>query len=309
MATLIQFIETYGLWVVFVSVLIDQGGTPISAYPAIILTAALAVRDHRPLWPILLVAIVATVLADLFWYIGGRKFGGVLLRLVCRISLSPDSCVRRTRRTYGRWGPPSLMVAKYVPGFAAVVTTLAGETGTAMRRFIFYDGIGAALWASGAVALGAIFHTAVGAVLHELDRFGRYAFVVIGAAVLLFLAVKSWQRERFLTKIRMARITIDELTDLLDSELNVAVLDVRLPESRARNGWIPGSVQLQDVADLDLSPDDEVIIYCDCPNEASAAVAARKLQDEGYSRVRPLAGGLDAWHARGLPVERQRTAA
>ena len=212
MDALLHVIETYGLWVVFLCVLLDQGGLPVPAYPPMIVTSALAVDTRTPVWPILLVAIAATVAADLLWYAGGRRFGPALLKLMCRISLSPDSCIGRTRRLYGRWGPPSLILAKYIPGFAAVATTLAGETRTSLRRFLAYDAIGAALWAGGAIALGAIFHEAVESVLLELERLGQYALIVLAAALALFVAGKWWQRHRFLASIRMARITPAELT-------------------------------------------------------------------------------------------------
>lgn len=102
MDALLYIIEAYGLWVVFVCVLLDQGGLPFPAYPAMVVTAALAVDADEPLVPILVVATLATLLADLFWFAGGRKFGALLLRSICKLSLSPDSCVSQTRRIYGR---------------------------------------------------------------------------------------------------------------------------------------------------------------------------------------------------------------
>jgi rhodanese-related sulfurtransferase len=223
---------------------------------------------------------------------------------MCRISLSPESCVGRTRRVYGRWGPPSLIFAKYIPGFAAVATTLAGETGTSLRRFVAYDAIGAALWAGGAIALGAIFHEAVEAVLVELERLGHYALVVLLAVLARFVAGKWWQRHRFLVQIRMSRISPSELNSLLEGGSTAAVLDVRTLERRVQSGWIPGSIHVRDVSELRLNPDEEVIVYCDCPNDASAAVVARTLKQKGFGRVRPLAGGVDAWRGAGLPLER-----
>lgn len=306
MDALLHVIETYGLWVVFLCVLLDQGGLPVPAYPPMIVTSALAVDTRTAVWPILLVAIVATVAADLLWYAGGRRFGPALLKLMCRISLSPDSCIGRTRRLYGRWGPPSLILAKYIPGFAAVATTLAGETRTSLRRFLAYDAIGAALWAGGAIALGAIFHEAVESVLLELERLGQYALIVLAAALALFVAAKWWQRHRFLASIRMARITPAELSTLLRSAPPAAVLDVRTPERRAQTGWIPGSILVRDIAELALDRDEEIVVYCDCPNDASAAVMARRLKEQGYRRVRPLAGGVDAWRGEGLPIDRER---
>lgn len=304
MDTLLHIIESYGLWVVFFCVLLDQGGLPFPSYAPMIVTAALATDKHESLWPVLLVATAAALIADLAWFAGGRRFGTQLLRLMCRVSLSPDSCVGMTRNIYSRWGAPSLILAKYIPGFAAVSTTLAGESGIGVRRFIVYDGIGAALWVAGAVALGAIFHEAVEAVLVQLDQLGQLALLLLIAAIVLFVLFKWWQRQSFMSQIRMSRISIDELATLLDSGSTATILDVRSPERRAASGWIPGSVSVRDISELQLAPGEEVIVYCDCPNDASAAVVARKLKERGYKRVRPLAGGLEAWQARGRPVLR-----
>jgi membrane protein DedA with SNARE-associated domain/rhodanese-related sulfurtransferase len=303
MEALIHVIEVYGLWVVFICVLVDQGGLPFPAYAPMIVTAALAVEADQSLLPIVIVAIFATVVADLLWFAGGRRFGTSLLRLMCKLSLSPDSCVGMTRRAYDRWGAPSLIFAKYVPGFAAVATTLAGETGISLKRFVLYDAIGAALWACGAIALGAIFHDAVEAVLTQLELLGRYAALLLIAALLLFIAVKWWRRHRFLVRFRMARISPSDLHALLESGSPVAVLDVRSEDRRRSSGWIPGSIYAPDVSNLPLPPNEDVVVYCDCPNEASAAIAARKLQQRGFQNVRPLAGGVEAWRSQGLPLD------
>jgi membrane protein DedA with SNARE-associated domain/rhodanese-related sulfurtransferase len=304
MEALLTVIETYGLWVVFVCVLLDQGGLPFPAYPPIIVTAAIATDFDQPLLPVMLSATLAAVIADLLWYAAGKRFGAALLRQMCKLSLSPDSCVGLTRRIYARWGAPSLIVSKYVPGFAAVATTLAGETGTSLRRFVFYDGIGAALWVGGAVALGAVFHTAVGALLLELESLGRYALVLLLAGIALFVALKWWQRYRFALQIRMSRISIDELGALIDKGADTTILDLRTSENRAQQGWIHGAIHVLDISKLELDPQSEVIVYCDCPNEASAAVVAKKLKDKGFRHVRPLAGGMEAWLAQGRPIDR-----
>jgi len=301
---LLHVIEVYGLWVVFLCVLLDQGGLPFPAYPPIIVTAAIAADTGQPLFPVVLVATLAALLADLLWYAGGKRFGTSLLRQMCRLSLSPDSCVGLTKHIYARWGAPSLIVSKYVPGFAAVATTLAGETGTSLRRFLFYDAIGAALWAGGAVALGAVFHAAVSVLLLELENLGQYAFMLLIAAVALFVALKWWQRYRFARQIRMSRISIDDLGALIEKGTGTTILDVRTAEHRARQGWIHGAIHVRDIAELDLDPKNEVVVYCDCPNDASAAVVARKLKARGFNRVRPLAGGMEAWLAQGRPIDR-----
>ena len=302
MEALVQFIEVYGLWFVFVCVLLDQGGLPTPAYPPIIATAALAVDTNRSLLSILLVATLAAVLADVLWYACGKRFGAEMLRLMCRISLSPDSCVGSTRRVYSRFGAKSLIFAKYVPGLAAVATTLAGETRIGAARFILYDGVGALLWAAGAVALGAIFHDAVEDVLVTLEQLGNFALLLLAAAIGLFIAMKWRQRRRFLMQIRMARLTVDQLGELIRDRVDLAILDVRSTERRAGTGWIPGSIHVENIDELQLDPGKEIVVYCDCPNDASAAIVARKLKEKGYVHVRPLAGGFDAWRGAGNAV-------
>ena len=300
---LVHIIETYGLWVVFGCVILDQGGLPFPAYPLMIVAAALATNAGEPLTPILFAATLGAIFADLLWFVGGRRFGAILLKLMCRVSLSPDSCVGLTRRIYGRYGPPSLIVAKYVPGFAAVATTLAGESGTRLARFLLYDGLGAMLWATGAVAIGAIFHEAVETMLDQMEQLGHVAVALLLGGVAAFVAFKWWQRYRFRMRIRMSRISVAELDRLLASNVPT-ILDVRSEDRRAQFGWIPGSIAANDTTELDLPKDRDIVVYCDCPNDASAAVMAEKLKQRGHTRVRPLEGGIDAWLAGGYAVER-----
>ncbi|HTO59323.1 MAG TPA: rhodanese-like domain-containing protein [Pseudomonadales bacterium] len=291
----------------FGCVILDQGGLPFPAYPLMIVAAALATNAGEPLAPILFAATLGALFADLLWFAGGRRFGAMLLKLMCRVSLSPDSCVGLTRRIYGRYGAPSLVVAKYVPGFAAVATTLAGESGTRLARFLLYDGVGAMLWAAGAIALGAIFHEAVEVMLDELEQLGHIAIALLLAGLAGFVAFKWWQRYRFKMRIRMSRITVDELNDLIASG-EPTILDVRSAERRAQSGWIPGSVYFDDETAIELPKDRDIVVYCDCPNDASAAVMADKLKQRGLARVRPLAGGIDAWIERGHSIERDAPA-
>lgn len=302
MDPLLHLIAVYGLLVVFVSVFLDQGGIPVPAYPPIIVTAALAVDQGKSLWPIVLVATAAAVMADWLWYVGGRRLGARLLRLMCRLSISPDSCVLMTRGIYGRWGAPSLIVAKFIPGFAAVATTLAGETGTRPGRFLLFDGIGALLWSGLAVALGAVFHEAVNSLLERLEDLGRLALPVLLALIVAFVVWKLLRRQLFLRQLRMARITPAELRQLIDGGASPLILDVRPEPQRVLSGWIPGAVFVRTVGEAALTPGDEVIVYCDCPNEASAAVLARALNKRGFKRVRPLAGGFEAWKQDGHTV-------
>ena len=303
MDLLLHLIAAYGLWLVFAAVLLDQGGVPVPAYPVIVVTAAVAFERGESTWALLAVAVAAAVLADWLWFLGGRKLGTRLVRLMCKLSLSPDSCVVRTRGIYGRWGAASLIVAKFVPGFAAVATTLAGQSGTRTSTFLLFDAIGAVLWAAGAIVLGIVFHDAVGDVLATLEQLGHFALPVIAALLAAFVLWKWIRRRQFLRALRMARISPEELATRLAAGDAPLILDVREVIQRERTGWIPGALLVSTPDEAHVLPHHEVIIYCDCPNEVSAAVMARALMSRGFRNVRPLAGGFEAWRAQGLAIE------
>jgi rhodanese-related sulfurtransferase len=101
----------------------------------------------------------------------------------------------------------------------------------------------------------------------------------------------------------MERISVAELQALMAKPGSPLLIDVRSAAERDATGWIPGAVHAARVADLVADAGAEVVVYCDCPNEASAARVASQLKQLGFVRVRPLAGGLEAWRSHGLPVE------
>ena len=304
---LITLLQQHGLWLVFANVLALQLGLPLPAWPTLIVVAALP--GGPPLAATLAVAVGASLIADLAWFAAGRRHGRRVLRTICRVSLNPDSCVQQTERLYTRWGPPSLAVAKFIPGFAAVATSMAGLVGTPLRRFLPFDALGAALWSGAALLLGRLFAGAVNEVLGALEAAGRWGLITLAALLFLSIAAKAVQRWRLIRRLRMARISVDELAQLIERGERPLVVDVRSPAAQAQ-GRIPGAVWVDAQAfDESLTReglrerlDDEVIVYCACPNEASAAAVAQKLYQAGFRHVRPLGGGLEAWEDAGYAV-------
>lgn len=306
MADIAELLAAWGLPLVGLAVLLDAGGLPLPAYPVVIAAAAVTVAGGDPPWPLLAVATVAALAGDFLWYVAGRRFGRRVLATICRVSLSPDSCVRQTEELFTRYGAPSLLFAKFVPGFSALATAMAGTYRVAPWRFVLFDGLGSLLWAGLAVALGAGFAGAIDDVLAILARLGPVGLALVAVGVATWLAGKWWQRVRFNRQLRMDRIGVDELRQRLDGGESPVVIDVRPAAARADDGAIPGAL-VATLADADrlareLPADREVVIYCACPNEASAAILARALLGRGVARVRPLAGGITAWRAAGLPV-------
>ncbi|MBV8208563.1 MAG: DedA family protein/thiosulfate sulfurtransferase GlpE [Burkholderiaceae bacterium] len=306
MQLLVDLVQRYGLGLVFATVLVEQIGLPVPSYPILIVTAALSAQSAYRVPQVIAFAVLACLLADFGWYRAGARFGRRVLRLMCRISLSPDTCVRQTEDIYAQWGAPSLMIAKFVPGFGAVATAMAGVVGVSTSLFVLFDAIGATIWTGVAVAIGWIFRNAVGDILDVLESMGRAGLAAIAGAFALYVLVKFVQRQRLLRQLRMARVSVDELHKMLKSEPIPVVIDVRSAVSRA-GGGIPGSLWIEPMAPDEelrsLPAAEEIIIYCACPNEASAAAVAKRLMKAGFSRVRPLKGGIDAWVASGLPLE------
>ena len=306
MTYLFTLIEHYGLAAVFLNVFVEQAGAPLPAYPTLVITGALSARYNYSAATLLATAVVAALLADLGWYLAGRRYGSKVMSTLCRISLSPDSCVRQTESVYLRWGARSLLVAKFIPGFASIGSALAGALGTRLIAFLIFDSLGAALWAGSAIWLGSLFSSTVDDLLQVLDSLGRQGLLLIGLALAVFIAHKWWQRSQFMKSLRMARISVDELHALRAAGTAPVIVDVRPTHAQA-GGRIPGAMAMtiDNIGDfaLDLPADGDVIIYCACPNEVSAARVAKQLMDKGYTRVRPLHGGIDAWVAAGHPLE------
>jgi membrane protein DedA with SNARE-associated domain/rhodanese-related sulfurtransferase len=302
----IDLVLRYGLGLAFVGVLATQIGLPIPSFPILVVVAALSARGDYNVAQVIAVAVLACLLADFAWYRAGARFGRRVLAAMCRISLSPESCVRQTQAIYERWGAPSLLVAKFVPGFGAVATAMAGVVGVRLLAFVSFDAIGATLWAGAASMLGWIFRDAVGDALRVIEAAGRVGLAAVTCALVLYLIFKVVQRQRLVRHLRMGRVSVDELQAMLNEESAPLLIDVRSPDSR-KGGVIPGSVGIEGhVPDEDLRGlpgSDEVIIYCACPNEAAAASVAKRLLKVGFRRVRPLKGGIDAWVASGLPLE------
>lgn len=305
---IVELIAQYGLLLVFINVLVEQAGAPVPAVPTMIVAGALAAADRLPLAGVLLVAVVACLLADFAWYAAGRRFGGGVMRTLCRISLSPDSCVKQSELHFQRWRGGVLLLAKFVPGLSTVAPPLVGAMGLRPAPFALFDGLGSLLWVGVAVCLGYVFANQIDYVLDALASAGSVALMLLCGLLALYIVAKWWQRHRLLRTLRMARITVQELNAAIVAGKMPAIIDVRSEAARMMDARVIPGALLADVNSVDrivgeVPIESELVIYCTCPNEASAALVAKALMARGYKRVRPLLGGLDAWYAAGYPVD------
>ncbi len=267
MHDLIAYVSRHGVWLVFANVLVEQLGIPIPALPTLIVAGALAARGDLSVTQVLLAALLASLIADSVWYALGRRYGNRVLKTLCRVSLSPDSCVRQTEGIFERWGMGSLVASKFITGFSTVAPPLAGAMGAKPAAFVFFDILGILLWAGSGVGAGFLFHDAIESVLKSLENLGTGALALLGAALVLFVLFKWWQRRRFYRTLRMARITVEDLRRRFEEEEQPVVVDVRSEAERRREPRrIPGAVTME-ISEIDaklpgLPGGREIVLYC-----------------------------------------------
>ncbi|HXY97121.1 MAG TPA: DedA family protein/thiosulfate sulfurtransferase GlpE [Steroidobacteraceae bacterium] len=297
-----------GLGFVFVNVLAQQLGLPVPVVPTLVVAGAVAASGKMSAVALYALAVAACVMADSSWYTAGRRYGGRVMSLLCRVSLSPDSCVSQTQNAFERWGPKALLISKFVPGLALIAPPLAGATRMQFGRFLLFSALGASLWVGAALAAGALLRTQIERLLPQAAQVGGTAALVLLVLLAAYVAYRWWERRRFLAALDMARISVEELKRQIEQGDAPVIVDVRSTTAQTLEARrIPGAVNVpvQDAARhlSELPRDREIILYCTCPNEASAAKVARLLMNNGFRRVRPLKGGLEAWIDAGHPVE------
>lgn len=297
-----------GIALVVLNILLDQVGIPVPAVPTLIVAGAIAADRGMSPFELFAGCASASVLADVLWYAAGRRYGNRVMKTLCRVSLTPDSCVSQTQLRFERWGAGALILAKFVPGLGLLAPPLAGAIRMSVARFLSFSALGSAMWSGLFLGLGALFHSQIARLLPLVRQLGGVLFALLGALLAAYVAYKWWERRRFQAMLRMSRIDVAELHRMLDEGSAPLIIDVRSPTGRLLEPRrIPGAlaVNLEEIArELPGLPKDrEVVLYCSCPNEASAALAARTLIRNGFTKVRPLRGGLDEWIRAGLPVE------
>jgi membrane protein DedA with SNARE-associated domain/rhodanese-related sulfurtransferase len=307
MNDLTSLVEHYGLALVFASAFIEQLGLPIPSYPVLLVAGAMSYVAGDSLLVIIAIGTAGVVLGDLLVYAAGARFGRRTLSVVCKLSLARDDCVRRTEDRFAHFGPWALLFVKFLPGFALVLILLSGFTRLALPLFLALDGAGALAYVTLPVVLGAIFRNAIDSALAAITQWGEYGTALVVVILLSYAIFRVVDRQLFIRQLRMARISVEELAGLIDTGQSPVIFDVRSAEARQREGVIPNSIGARadeiSLAAAHYARDAEIIVYCSCPNEASAAVAARHLRRAGFKRIRPLLGGIEAWAKTGRPIQ------
>lgn len=291
-------VEDNAVPVVFVNVLLQQLGLPVPAVPTLLLAGSLLASPSTA-GKVLVAAMLASVVADALWYLAGRAFGYRVLAGLCKLSINPASCVSQTEARFVRWGIPSLVVAKFIPGFSTVAPPIAGAMRMSLAGFLLAAGIGALLWAGLAMAAGWLLRGAVPGMIDVLDRHTPTAAIVAVLVLAAWVAWKLWQLHRFRRHAAVPHITADELLAAVKAGDAPLLLDLRGASMIAETGPIPGAVVAEhdrlEHAVRHWPKDRAIVTLCACPQDASAIEAARRLLAQGFMSARPLKGGYEAW--------------
>jgi membrane protein DedA with SNARE-associated domain/rhodanese-related sulfurtransferase len=298
----------HGYTFLFSYVFAVQAGLPIPADPLLLIMGALVGDGQYSLWLSFTTATIGALAGDYFWYELGRMRGRSILRLLCKMSLEPDTCVRKTESQLSTRGLWTLLFAKFVPGVSLVSMPLAGAIRMPRARFLITDLAGCMLWCGSYLVAGQIFHRQITWLIERIGLLGRQAGEIALILLAIFAGWKYFQRWRLRRELRINRITPQEAFDLLSNGEPVTLVDLRNPAEIEQEGFKIAGARVLRAADLrdrshEIPDDHAVILYCSCPNEVTSARVALELKRAGIRKVHPLEGGFDAWRAQDLPIE------
>ncbi len=299
---------TYGYVLIFAWVLIEQLGIPLPSTPVLLAAGALSAEGQLGFTPAFACGVAACIIADSVWFFVGKRYGQYVLKLLCKLSLEPTTCVRRTRESFGRRGGAMLMFAKFVPALTTLAPPVAGQNGMGYPAFLFFDGIGSSLWVGVLLLAGRLFGDLLKRDPSALGWVGRFSGVLLALGIIGFFLVRLWRRRVVLKQLASARVEPEELKRKLDAGDQVYIVDLRHPLELLTDPFVlPGAIHIS--PDLlaerngEIPRDRDVVLYCTCPNEATAARTALTLHNLGVERVHPLRGGYDEWKRLGFPMD------
>jgi membrane protein DedA with SNARE-associated domain len=262
---ILEFLVHHGYAVVGIAVLAEQLGVPVPALPVLLAAGAVAGMGSLNLGFCVLIALLAALIGDIFWFLLGRRYGSAILSLLCRISLEPDSCVNHTERVYSKFGTSTLLFCKFVPGLSTVMTPLAGRFRLHFGRFLLFDGAGSLLWAGSYILAGWLFRNQLERLAENLFQMGSWLGLFIAAAIVLYSLYRYARRRDLYRELRLSRIAPWELKERIDRGENLLIFDLRNPIEWGE-GIIPGATlsSIQNLAEKapELLENSEVILYC-----------------------------------------------
>ncbi len=223
----LHFVARHGYLLIFFWLLTEQAALPVPSVPLLLVSGALSHTGQLRLPSVIASALLACLIADNVWFQIGRRYSGKALQFICKVSIEPDSCVRRTENVFFKYGLRSLLVSKFIPGLNVVAAPLAGGSGANFARFVLFEGLGSLIWISAYVAVGYIFSDQLEDVVNYVMRMGTGFFFIAVCGPAAWISWKIFQRRRFVKSVNVARISVEELNSMRDAGTAVTIVDVR----------------------------------------------------------------------------------
>ena len=304
MDTLVAAIAQHGYALLFTFVFLEVIGLPVPAAPVLLIAGGASANGPMLPGASILTALSATLSGDMLMYLLGRYTGWWLLGVLCRLSISPESCILRSADAFYKRGRMVLVFAKFVPGINALAAPLAGSMKMRVPQFLAFDLGGASLYVLVYWGAGYLFSGFLRTITKGYAQFGNYA---AWFASVVFAGYLSYRALGVLRERKRGPVVRISAPDAARKMAAIAVFDVRSHGYYEKDTLrIQGSVRLEPNAlnqhAVRVPKDKEIVLYCTCVREATSVRVARVLGEQGY-RVSVIAGGLRAWKKAGLPLE------
>jgi membrane protein DedA with SNARE-associated domain len=187
-----HFIEHYGLWFLFAIVCLESAGLWLPGETALIAAAVYAAKGHLSLAGVLVVAAVAAIVGDNIGYWIGRKAARPVLFRYDRLRRYADRVLPPAERFFERHGGKAVFLARFFGGLRVTGAWMAGITRMEWWRFLLWNAAGGVVWA---VGVGLLAYYAGKAAADALARYGVYAAIAGGLAVVVVIAaLHVWRR-------------------------------------------------------------------------------------------------------------------
>jgi membrane protein DedA with SNARE-associated domain/rhodanese-related sulfurtransferase len=313
MSSLLGLLEHHTYSVIFVWVLIEQGGLPIPSIPVMLAAGTMSAAHRLHVAYALPLVMLACLISDSMWYFLGKHYGSRVLDILCRFSLEAATCVTRTEGHVSKRGALTLLFAKWVPGLSTMAAPIAGQAKISYAKFVAYDMAGTILWAGAWLFAGRFFGDLAKKSSNFFAALGHFAVVLVLAMALAVVVYRLVKKRQFQTELRGLRLEPAQLMAMIaDAELagldRPFIVDLRHPLDVLSDPLVlPGALRIgpDDLKHRkEMIPSDrDIVLYCTCPSEETSAKVALELRKMGVRRVRPLRGGLQGWKDAGYPLD------
>ncbi len=262
-----ELLDKYGYSLVFVVALLEQLGLPLPVAPVLLLGGAVAASGKLSFTTLVVFAVLAALIGDIVWYHLGRQKGRSVLKILCHLSLSPETCVKKTEESFLKHGMNSLLFAKFVPGLNTIAPPMAGLVGSRFVSFLWRDLIGALVYVLAFLIPGYFLEKSIFHITTLFEQLGRTFFWLLVVSLIGYLFIKYIKLKLLQKLLYKERITPEELHERIHAGEAVIIVDIRsnIPTDLDA-GFIPGAIRIPpDEIDEHMHRLDKerwIVMYC-----------------------------------------------